>query len=305
MEGIVFNIQRYSTNDGPGIRTTVFLKGCRLNCFWCHNPEGIEPEPEIQINYFKCIGCGKCIGVCSSGARKIIDEKLVYLRAQCKCCGKCVAICYAGATEWVGAIMTVEKVIEEIERDYVFYNKSGGGVTFSGGEPAHQTAFLKELLKSSKQKKIHTAVDTSGHASWNSFNEILPYTDLFLYDLKLIDEHRHKTATGVSNKLILSNLIKLSKERARIIVRVPIIPKVNNSIGEMAATANFIKEMDCIESVELVPFHQLGSGKYEKLGKEYIAKDFSLLDQAEIKKIKNVFTKMGFRPRECVVRYSR
>ena len=295
MEGIIFNIQRYSINDGPGIRTTVFLKGCRLNCFWCHNPEGIEPKLEIQINYFKCIGCRRCIGVCSYGARKIIDGELVYSREKCKLCGKCVDVCYAGATEWVGTIMTVEKVIEEIERDCVFYNQSGGGVTFSGGEPMLQIAFLKELLRNSKQKKIHTALDTSGYTNWGGFEEILPYTDLFLYDLKLIDEHQHKIATGVSNKLVLSNLINLSKKCARIIIRVPIIPKVNNSIGEITEIANFIKGLDYIELVELLPFHQLGSGKYENLGKKYIAKDFSLLNKAEIRKIKNVFIKKGLK----------
>lgn len=291
MEGIVFNIQRYSINDGPGIRTTVFLKGCRLNCFWCHNPEGIEPKPEIQINYFKCIACGKCIGVCSNGSRKIIDGKLFYSRESCKFCGKCVDICCSGATEWVGNIMTVEKVIEEIERDCVFYNRSGGGATFSGGEPMLQIAFLKELLKDSKQKKIHTALDTSGYASWNNFEEVLPYVDLFLYDLKLIDEHKHKIATGVSNKLILNNLKNLSKKCARIIIRVPIIPKVNNSIEEITKIANFIKELEHIELIELLPFHQLGSGKYENLGKEYIAKKFSPPNKEEIKKIRSVFIK--------------
>jgi pyruvate formate lyase activating enzyme len=293
LKGTVSYIQRFSIHDGPGIRTTVFLKGCKLNCFWCHNPESIEKYPEIQLVPFRCIGCGKCIEVCSVNARKVVKGEIVYLRELCKRCGKCVNVCYAGATTWVGKVMTVEEVLEEIGRDNAFYKRSGGGVTFSGGEPMLQMGFLKELVKENKYRKIHTAVDTSGDVPWQSFEAILPFVDLFLYDIKLMDENKHKEFTGVSNKRILENLKQLSTNHTRIIIRTPVIPEVNDSVEEMEKIALFVEELNSIDYIELLTFHQLGSGKYESLGKEYRAKDLQPLDKQQMEKLGEVFSKKG------------
>lgn len=291
LKGIIFDIQRFSIHDGPGIRTTVFLKGCKLHCFWCHNPESIESYPEIQIVPFRCIGCGKCVVVCPANARKKINEIIEYSRELCKRCGKCVDVCYAGATVWIGKVMTVKEIMDEVERDDAFYKRSGGGVTFSGGEPMLQKDFLKRLLEECKKRRIHTAIDTSGNVSWQSFEEMLPFIDLFLYDVKLIDEDKHRKFTGVSNKKILKNLKNLVDNHAKIIIRIPVVHGVNDSVEEIEKIATFIKELDSVECTELLNFHQLGSGKYKSLGKEYLSKEVKPLSREEMKKIREKFLK--------------
>ncbi len=291
MKGIIFDIQRFSIHDGPGIRTTVFLKGCKLHCFWCHNPESIEPYPEIQMVPLRCIGCGKCVDVCPVNARKKINEKIEYSRELCERCGKCVDVCYAGATVWIGKVMTMKQIIEEVVRDRAFYKRSGGGVTFSGGEPMLQKGFLKRLLEEFKKRRIHTAVDTSGSVSWQCFEEMLPFIDLFLYDVKLIDDDKHREVTGVGNKNILKNLKNLVNNHAEIIIRIPVVPGINDSVEEMEKIAMFIKKLDKIEYTELLNFHQLSSGKYNSLGKEYLAKDIKPLGREAMKKLAEVFSK--------------
>jgi pyruvate formate lyase activating enzyme len=291
MKGVIFDIQRFSIHDGPGIRTTVFLKGCKLQCSWCHNPESIEAYPEIQMVTFRCIGCGKCVDVCPFNARKKINGKIVYSRELCQRCGKCTDVCYAGATVWVGKIMTVKSIIDEVERDHVFYNRSGGGVTFSGGEPMLQKNFLKKLLEECKMRDIHTAVDTSGFIPWQSFKEMIDLVDLYLYDIKLIDEEKHRKFTGVSNNIILKNLYNLVNNHANIIIRIPVVRGVNDSIEEMEKIAMFIKNLNGVECTELLNFHQLGSGKYKSLGKEYLAEDIKPLSREEMKKLGELFSK--------------
>lgn len=270
------------------------MKGCNLNCFWCQNPESINKDLEIQVIPFKCIGCNRCIKVCSYNARKIVDGKMYYNREICHRCGKCAEVCPSGATSWIGTEMNVKEVINKIELDQAFYKRSNGGVTFSGGEPMLQIEFLMELLKECKRKKIHTAVDTAGNVPRKYFEEILPYTDLFLYDIKLIDEQRHKRATGVGNRKILANLKRLSANPVVILIRIPVIPSVNDSIKDMEEITKFLKTLNKNYAVELLPFHQFGSGKYENLGITYKAKELILPKYDEINDLSNIFSKNGF-----------
>lgn len=269
MDGIVFNIQRFSIHDGPGIRTTVFLKGCNLSCFWCHNPESRSLKPEIQFFPEKCILCGKCVEVCPNGAQQIIDGKRYFDRSLCDQCGKCVETCYAKALTLAGEDKTFAEIMDEIRRDELYYKNSGGGVTFSGGEPLLQSEFLKELLIGCKQAGYHTAVDTAGNVRWQNFLTVLPYTDLFLFDVKVLAEEKHRKVTGTGNTQIHQNLIQLGASGAKIHVRIPVIPGVNDEMGEIQAIAQFLQPIQGIELVELLPFHHLGSGKYRSLGLEY------------------------------------
>lgn len=293
MEGTIFNIQRYSIHDGPGIRTTVFFKGCNLRCFWCHNPESIKREPEVQVHKFKCINCLKCVEVCQAGARKIENDELVYTRDMCRYCGKCIDVCYAGAIEWVGKKMKVEEVIREIERDIPFYKRSGGGVTFSGGEPLIQKDFLRALLEECKNRGIHTAVDTAGSTTWKNFEEIINLVDLFLYDIKSLDEEKHKQVTGKSNKNILDNLKKLSDLNKRIFIRIPVVPGVNDSKDEMGKIADLLIKRRSVERIELLSFHQLGSGKYKNMDKKYTAENLKPLEKGKMVELADVFREKG------------
>ena len=269
MVGNVFNIQRYSVNDGPGIRTTVFLKGCPLKCRWCHNPESISPEKEIIIREDRCIRCSECFLTCNYFAVNSVGEKYITDRGVCAHCGCCVEVCYSDAREIVGKEMSVDQVMKEVEKDIVFYNQSGGGVTFSGGEPFLQHEFLLMLLQSCKEKNIHTAVDTSGYTSEQILLQASDFTDLFLYDIKTIDDTIHKSFTGVSNKLILDNLKRLAERRKNVIVRVPLIPTVNDSLEAMREIGGYIASLHSISEIHLLPYHHVGIEKYYRLGLEY------------------------------------
>lgn len=272
MKGMVLNIQKFSIDDGPGIRTTVFLKGCNLRCLWCHNPESLESGYNIQYYPQKCIQCGKCVDVCPVHAQKLEKEERIFLRDKCIECGKCAEFCPSEALIIAGKTMTVQEVLAEVEKDQVFYEKSHGGVTFSGGEPMLQIDFLKELLKESKSKGFHTAVDTAGNISWDCFLEILPYVDLFLFDLKAIDEVRHRAITGSSNGMILDNLEKLSTTGVKIWIRIPVIPGINIVDNEAEKLREFLADLKGLTTVELLPFHKLGESKYESLDREYRCK---------------------------------
>ena len=266
--GIIFNIQRYSIHDGPGIRTTVFLKGCPLHCWWCQNPESQLNGQEMVFWGDKCIGCGVCSTICPSGAIQIQKGIPVTEKEKCILCGKCVEKCPALAREIIGKKLSIEEVIKEVEKDLVFYEESGGGVTFSGGEPMGQFEFLEGLLNGCREKKIHTAVDTSGHISWRCLKKISPKVDLFLYDLKIMDSKKHQEYTGVSNEIILENLKKLSSVHNNIFIRFPVIPGINDDSQNIKETGEFLSSLK-IAQVNLLPYHYIGIDKYRRLGRTY------------------------------------
>lgn len=252
---IIFDIQRNSFVDGPGIRTTVFFKGCNLKCKWCHNPESQSTQKQMMYYKDKCIGCGKCAEVCPNQLKK------------CDFCGKCELYCPADARKVCGKEYSAIEVFNEIAKDKIFYENSGGGVTFSGGECMLQTDFLCEILQKCKQEHIHTAIDTAGFVPWESFERVLPYTDLFLYDIKTLKDDVHKEFTGVSNKPILSNLRKLLEVKANVWIRIPIIPNVNDSAENMKDVKAFLDAFKPIKT-ELLPYHKMGEHKYTALGRK-------------------------------------
>ncbi len=273
--GVIFNIQRFSIHDGPGIRTTVFLKGCPLTCSWCHNPEGQTPEPELMLRPDRCMACRACVSVCEAGAISWTGGAIVTARERCRVCGACVEACYTEARELAGRSVTIGDVMAELLRDVPFYDESGGGVTVSGGEPLSQPAFLVDLLCACRKSGLPTALDTCGYAPWDVLERISPDVDLFLYDLKLMDESRHRAYTGVSNEPILRNLRRLSTERAklspghRIILRVPIVPEVNDDDDNLRQIGAFVAELPSVERVDLLPYHRLGREKYRRLARAW------------------------------------
>ena len=269
MLATIFDIQRNSFVDGPGIRTTVFFKGCNLRCKWCHNPESQSIQKQMMYYKDKCIGCGKCAEVCPNQLKK------------CDFCGKCEIYCPADARKVCGKEYSVDEIFREIAKDKMFYENSGGGATFSGGECMLQIDFLCEILRKCKENGVHTAVDTAGHVPWECFEKTLPYTDMFLYDIKAYSKDLHKQGTGVSNKLILENLLRLSG-KCDIIVRIPVIGGFNGDKAELRQIAGFLKKIKCIKK-ELLPYHSMGEHKYDALGMEH--KNYSVPDMEEIKEI--------------------
>lgn len=267
-KGTVFNIQKMSIHDGPGIRTTVFFKGCPLACLWCSNPESQRRELEIACFENRCVKCGYCAEVCpkqiveKGGAFDILD------RAQCDLCMKCVDECCTNAKKLIGEEYEEEALYEEILKDKPFYDSSGGGVTFSGGEPFMQGEFLIRLLKRCKEGGIHTAIETTGFTGTELFREALPYLDLIHFDVKLMDDEAHRRFTGVSNEKILENLAVIGEKHPNIVIRIPVIPGINDSEENIRATAACAAEHGAA-SIELLPYHNLGEVKYGQLGREY------------------------------------
>ena len=255
MTANIFDISKASYVDGPGIRTTVFFKGCNLKCAWCHNPESQSSETEILFYKNRCTGCGKCKEKCPNSLEK------------CDLCGKCVLFCPHDAREICGREYTVEEVLSEIVKDKEFYENSGGGVTFSGGECMLQIDFLEAILQKCKEEGIHTAVDTAGCVSFDKFERIFDYTDMFLYDVKIVDSEKHKKYVGVPNKLILENLKKLIALGKRIWIRVPVIAGINDTEEEILAIKKLARG---VEKIELLPYHSMGEHKYEALNKQLI-----------------------------------
>jgi pyruvate formate lyase activating enzyme len=268
LTGIIFNIMRYSIYDGPGIRTTVFLKGCPASCCWCHNPEAISDKVQLMYREDRCCHCGDCAAVCPNGAISVKFGNIVTDREICRLCGACADVCCAEARELAGRIMTVGEVMEEISKDIPFFEESGGGVTFSGGEPLQQHEFLQEILKDCKRRSIKTAVDTSGHAPPEVLRRIGKWTDLFLFDLKLMDNVCHRKYTGITNDTILQNLKELAVRGKPIIIRVPLVPGINDSLEGIRGIGRFLKTLPNVREIELLPYHAAGVSKYKKLGME-------------------------------------
>ncbi len=264
--GTVFNISRYAIHDGPGIRTTVFLKGCPLSCWWCHNPESISPLPQFSLRLNRCIRCGTCVEKCPHHSLSMTDEEIERDPSTCQLCFECADVCPADAREVVGRTMTVEEVMAEIKKDVPFYDESGGGVTFSGGEPLMQPAFLIELLEACGKLDLHRVVDTSGHARKDTILEVAKRTDLFLYDLKHMDPEIHEKYTGVSNELILENLKALSCRDVALRVRFPLIPGVNDDQRNVEMTALFLQKLHRVLHLDLLPYHDVAISKYKRFG---------------------------------------
>jgi pyruvate formate lyase activating enzyme len=280
LSGVIFNIQRFSIHDGPGIRTTVFFKGCSLRCFWCHNPEGLATNPEIQFFPDRCIQCGECVLACPHGAQQSTASIRLYDRERCVVCGECLDTCFTGALELTGSQYTVAQVVAEAERDRIFYTESGGGVTLSGGDPLLQATFTSAVLQALKASGLHTALETAANCRWDILAGLLPSTDLVMLDIKHMDPARHRAATGVSNRRILANAARLAEMGVPLIFRTPVVPGVNDTSEAIGAIAAFIHQItesgkknghyqESPPTYELLPFHQLAAGKYHSLGLEY------------------------------------
>lgn len=290
------NIQKFSVHDGPGIRTTVFLKGCPLKCWWCHNPESQNLSHEILFFEERCTKCGVCIKRCPTKTIELKDNYLIMNKNKCDLCGKCSDFCPSNAREYVGKDFTVKELMKEIIKDEAFYDESNGGVTFSGGEPLIYADFLKEVLHSCKVRGIHTAVDTCGHTSWENFEKILDKVDLFLYDLKMMNNEKHKKYMGVGNKLILENLKKLSDRGCNIFVRMPIIAGINDDDENINESINFISNLNILQ-VNLLPYHKMGMDKYKRLTMEYKLSGMEKPSDEKIAEIVEKFRKVGIKVR--------
>lgn len=295
MEGQVFNIMKYAVHDGPGIRNTVFLKGCPLNCWWCHNPESQELKPQLTFFRNRCIGCMDCIAACKENAIKAVDGKVVTDLDKCKNNGDCTLVCFAEAREMAGQSMSVDQVVKELLKDKIFYDESGGGVTFSGGEPLVQKTYLLELLKEMKKLGIHTTIDTCGYASSETIKEVAGLTDLFLFDLKHMNSEKHEKYTGVPNDLILENLNILHSMGKEIIIRIPIIPGFNDSDEELNELRNYIATLKNVKEVNLLPYHNIGQEKYNRIGKPYKMKDVNEPSQDDMEYAANIMNGNGIK----------
>ena len=265
IRGQVFDIKHYAVHDGPGIRITIFLKGCPLNCAWCHSPESQSKSPELLFHQEKCIGCGNCVDACPVDAVKSPGE---IDREACNVCGACAAVCYSDAIEVIGEEKTIQQVLAEIEKDRELLMVSNGGVTLSGGEPMAQPEFTIELLRLLKKEGYHTALDTCGYAPWGKLEQALDYTDLVLFDLKHMDAPTHQRYTGVSNELILENLDRTSGLGKPIWVRIPLIPGVNDSREHVKTLVEYVRGLN-VERTFFLPYHEIGVPKYEALNREY------------------------------------
>jgi pyruvate formate lyase activating enzyme len=269
LKGFVFDIQRYSVHDGPGIRTTVFLKGCPLTCFWCQNPESQKKRPEVLLNKSTCKLCGRCVHVCIPGANSLSGKFSIIDRDKCVGCGKCVEVCPSQSRTLIGKSMTVDEVMDEVLRDKKFYENSGGGVTLSGGDPITQPEFALQLLQNCKGHGLHTAIETCGLTSWPTLEGLFAYTDLFLYDIKCLDPVKHQNTTGRPNRLILENAKKIAK-RKTMRVRIPLVPGFNDSAEDIRAILSFVKDELKLSllNIDLLPYNKLGEGKYERLDRD-------------------------------------
>lgn len=296
MNGIVFDIQNYAIYDGPGIRTIIFLKGCPLKCAWCQNPESQQQQPQMSYFEEKCEGCGICITVCPNKALSLINQKVIREVDLCTACGTCESACPNGVMEKIGAERKIDELVELVLRDKPFYDNSGGGATISGGEPTMQFDFLLEILKTLKEKGIHTAIETCGYFNENLIHELIKFVDLFLFDIKIIDKKKHIEFTDVSNEKILANFSKIHSlvGSERIIPRIPLIPGVNTDEKAIRQTIAFLHQTNFNGKIHLMPYNKLTKTKYEKIGMEDKHEDFGDLTNDQIDNIKSLFEKHSY-----------
>lgn len=291
----IISIQKYSIHDGDGIRTTVFFKGCALNCWWCHNPESQSFKKEVMFNKEKCTNCLYCTKICSHNTKDEESGKVKYDRSNCEVCGKCLDYCVNNAREIVGSDYSINEIMKEIEKDSMFYESSFGGVTLSGGEVMLQDSdFIVFLLKKIKRKGYNVAIDTCGYAPEINYEKALPYVDTFLYDIKTMDNEKHKKYMGKGNELILSNLKYLSENNANIYIRIPIIGTVNDDNSDMEEIIKFLKENVCVKQVNLLPYHNIASSKYDRLDMKYKGEEFITPSKDRMKELQEIFIKNGF-----------
>ena len=292
---MIFDVRRFSVNDGPGIRTTVFFKGCPLRCVWCHNPEGLDSEPEIFWDERRCMGRShRCTVVCPKNVLRGKPGTWKLAAEKCDSCGECARQCPTCAFQIIGSRMTADDLIELIAKDRVFYDHSGGGVTFSGGEPFMQPEFLGLMLARCREKGLHTAVDTSGYAAWSIIEPLCATINLFLYDLKLMDDAAHLKYTGVSNRRILENLKKIAETRRPVQIRVPLVPGITDSERNISAVMEFLKTMPALKDVSLLNFHKGGEQKYRRKAMAYAMSGARPLEDQAVERIKTLFEKKRF-----------
>lgn len=293
---LITNVQKFSIHDGDGIRTSVFFKGCPLKCEWCHNPETQRFEKEMQCDKEKCVGCGNCAKVCPNGAISMENGKPEMKKDACTFCGKCVNLCPIGIREIIGREYSVKELIKELMKDQMFYEESGGGVTLSGGEVmAMDIDYILAIAKELKRQDVTLTIDTCGYVPYEKFQAILPYVNTFLYDVKVMDPKLHKKYIGVDNQLILDNLIRLAADGARIYIRIPTIKEVNGNEKNMKEMIAFLKEHDIHPAqINLLPYHDTGSGKYSKLDMEYKGTDLHAPEKEEMESFVRLFVESGF-----------
>jgi len=283
VKGIIFDLQRFSIHDGPGIRTTVFFKGCPLNCIWCHNPESKERQSEIAFYPEKCLHCGSCVGVCPTQNHLIQDGKHVFNRENCTRCGLCAQRCYAKALDEIGREMTSDEVIQEVIKDKAFYLNSGGGITLSGGEPLYQFEFAFALLKIAKDLGLHTCIETSGAVSFNSLRKIIGYTDLFLYDIKETDAFLSEKYIGANSEGILKNLNLLDSNGGHIILRCPVIPGLNDRLEHFRRIGELANQLENVIGIDVLTYHPLGVSKTFNIGKLPLFSEMTFPSESTVK----------------------
>ena len=294
VSGCVFDIKKYAIHDGPGIRTTVFFKGCPLRCRWCHNPESWKATPEMSLRQSRCVRCGRCVELCARSAVSILEHGLVTDPERCTLCGACIAACPAGAREIIGQRMTVAEVMAQVKKDTIFYDQSGGGATFSGGEPLMQPQFLLALLAVCRAEGIRTAVDTTCYVEPQTIQRVAEAADLLLCDIKHIDCELHRQFTGVGNELILENIRTLSQIAKRIYVRIPIIPGFNSDQDNIEQTAEFVRSLKTVRRVDILPYNRGGLEKAVRLTGEVDLMRVQAPDDDTMSEIANTLKEYGF-----------
>jgi len=297
ISGYVFDIKKYAIHDGPGIRTTVFFKGCSLQCRWCHNPESWQLQPETSFRRSRCLGCGHCVQACGHDAISLVDGSSLTDARRCVLCGECLPECPVGAREIIGKSMTIPYVMSEIEKDIIFYDESGGGATFSGGEPLMQEQFLLALLNQCRVRDIHTTVDTTCYVEPAVMEKVSKSVDLFLCDIKHTDSDKHEAYTGVSNTLIMDNIQRLARAGKDIFIRVPIIPGFNDDMANISETARFAVSLGTVRRVDVLPYNRGGVEKSTRLATTLDLMRVETPENEEIEEIADVFRGYGFQVR--------